>query len=241
LLPDAGPDALLYSRRAAGRGPGRYQTRSPDIRRFEPFSVGSAVVPDSLLEAALRLPTGARVYCRECDPGLPWWQEALLASLGVAIASAILYGFFRIGPVNRHMRNLRLRTCFLAVQRGWEKEDPSYFAPFVTYALNEQLRRELGNLAADGKVIHHERPRVRKLRVLSGGGRRDSECVARIESTVCHWLADASTGELVGGRKETSRDEALWRFVREPAIDWLAAEINVAAPGPPPSPEAARR
>lgn len=188
-------------------------------------------MPDSLVNAVFSLPVGARVYCRECDPGLPWWQEALLASLAVAIASGILYGFFCLGPVNRHMRNLRLRTCFLAVQRGWGKEDPSYFVPFVTYALGEQLRRELGNLAADGRAIHHERPRIHKLRVLSGGGKRDAECVARIESSVRHWIADATTGELLSGSQETSRDEALWRFVREPATDWLAAEINVSAPG----------
>ncbi|MGB7686209.1 MAG: TIM44-like domain-containing protein [Solirubrobacterales bacterium] len=190
---------------------------------FDPLAIGSSsLVP--VVEAV------TRVYCSECDPDLPFWQEALLASLAISIASGILYLIFRVGPISRRMRNLRLGTCFLSVQRGWEKEDPAQFAPFVTYELGERLRRQLAEIAADGKVIHHERPRLRKVRVVSGGGRKDDECVARIESSVRHWLADATSGELVGGSKEISRDESHWRFIREPATDWLAAEIGVTPP-----------
>ena len=105
--------------------------------------------------------------------------------------------------------------------------DTALFAPFVTPELGEQLRRQLAEIAASGRVIHHQRPRVRKLRVISGGGKGDRECIAQIESTVRHWLTDAATGKLVGGSKDVSHDKALWRFVLDTEVDWLAAEIGV--------------
>jgi predicted lipid-binding transport protein (Tim44 family) len=172
------------------------------------------------------------LVCSKCDPHLPFWQEAILSAIAIAIAFALLLGLLRLGAVRRRFRDMRLRTCFLAVQRGWQKRDPAQFAPFVTPELGSQLRGQLAEIAASGRVVHHERPRIRKLRVLSGGGKDEEECVARIESSVRHWLTDASSGELVGGSRDVSHDEALWRFVRDPATDWLAAEIGVPAAAP---------
>jgi hypothetical protein len=167
------------------------------------------------------------VYCSSCDPGLPFWQEAILGLIGIGVAFGVLYLLFASGLVRRRLRDMRLRTCFLSVQRAWEKGDPGQFAPFVTPELAEQLRRHLAEIDASGRVIHHERPRIRKLRVISGGGKGDRECIAQIESTVRHWLTDAATGELVGGSRDPSHDEARWRFVLDPEVDWLAAEIGV--------------
>jgi hypothetical protein len=176
---------------------------------------------------------GLGLVCSQCDPHLPFWQEALLGALGLAIAFGLLAGLARLGGGGRRLRDLRLRTCFLAVQRGWQKRDAAQFAPFVTPELGARLRDQLAEIAASCRVIHHERPRIRKLRVLSGGAKGEEECVARIESSVRHWLTDAATGELVGGSREASHDEALWRFVRSPGSDWLAAEIGVSDPGSP--------
>jgi hypothetical protein len=36
-----------------------------------------------------------RVQCNGCDD-FPWWAEALLSLVGVAIAFAILYGLYRL-------------------------------------------------------------------------------------------------------------------------------------------------
>jgi predicted lipid-binding transport protein (Tim44 family) len=171
------------------------------------------------------------LVCSRCDPHLPFWQEALLGLLALAIAFGLLAGLLRLGMGRSSLRDLRLRTCFLAVQRGWQKDDPAQFAPFVTPELASQLRAQLAEIAASGRVIHHERPRIRRLRVVDGGGRGDRECVVRIQSSVRHWVADAGSGELVAGSRDVSHDDAAWRFVRDPPGDWLAAEIGVATGG----------
>jgi hypothetical protein len=169
----------------------------------------------------------AVVLCSKCGQGLPAWQLTILTGVATALAAGLFAGLARLGAVHRRLRDMRLRTCFLSVQNGWQKRNAAYFTPFVTPQLDEQLRRQLAELAASDRVVHHKRPRIRKLRVLSGGGRRDTECVARIESSVRHWVTDANSGELIGGSKQAERDVALWRFVRGQATDWLAAEINV--------------
>jgi hypothetical protein len=172
----------------------------------------------------------AAVLCSKCGQGLPAWQVSILTAVATALAAGLFAGLARLGVVYGRLRDMRLRTCFLSVQNGWRKQNAGYFLPFVTPQLGEQLRRQLAELAASGQVVHHERSRIRKLRVISGGGRRDLECVARIESSVRHWVTDASSGELTAGSKQASRDVAPWRFVRGSDGDWFAAEIGVAAP-----------
>jgi hypothetical protein len=167
--------------------------------------------------------------CSKCDQGLPAWEQLLLGVVGVVIAFGLLYGLTRLGAVRGRWRDMQLRTCFLGVQRAWSAGDADRLLPFVTAALGDQLRRQLTGILAAGQAIHHERPRVKRLRVLSGGGRRDAECVARIESSVRHWITDAGSGALLSGSRDVSHDEALWRFVRDPKRGWLAAEIGVSA------------
>ncbi len=123
-----------------------------------------------------------------------------------------------------------LRVCFLGIQFAWGKPDAAErLAPYVTPELGERLRRQLSETAARGQTIHHERPRVEKLTVISGGGREDAECVARFRSSVRHWLTDES-GAVAGGSEERSHDEATWRFVRR-GDDWIAAEIEFSRSG----------
>lgn len=172
------------------------------------------------------MPLGIYI-CAKCGEGLPAWEQVLLGIVGLAIGLGLLYGLSRLGAVRGRWRDMQLRTCYLGLQLAWASADADRLAPFVTPALGEQLRSQLAEVAAAGQVIHHERPRVRRLRVVSGGGRREEECVASIKSSVRHWITDASSGEVVGGSREVSRDEALWRFLRDPARGWIAAEIGV--------------
>lgn len=168
------------------------------------------------------------LVCSRCDPGLPAWQEFLLGLLALAIACALFYGLSRLGFLRSRMRNTTLRVCFLGIQFAWAQPDAAErLAPYVTAELGERLRGQLAETASQGRTIHHERPRIEKLTVISGGGPKEVECVARIRSSVRHWLTDAS-GIVVSGSLERSHDEATWRFVRDPERDWIAAEIEFA-------------
>jgi predicted lipid-binding transport protein (Tim44 family) len=164
--------------------------------------------------------------CSKCDQGLPVWQQAILAFVGVAIAFAILYGLSRLITLRSDRRDRHLRQCFLAIQRVWGAPDAAQrVSRFVTPELLEKLRVQLDGALSRGQTIHHEDAAIERLTVLSGGGKHDQECVARIQSSVRSWVTDAG-GELVSGSKERSQDNARWRFVRDPAGAWLAAEIR---------------
>jgi hypothetical protein len=169
--------------------------------------------------------------CSECSHGLPAWEQGILSVLGVGLAFGILWGLMRIGSRGSRRRDARLRACFLGVQRAWGVQDAGRLTAYVTPALAEQLRGELAAITASGRVVHHEDPRIERFRVVLGGGRNDEECLARIESSVRHFLTDATSGEVVGGSQESSRSDVLWRFVRDPAHGWVAAEINPPPPG----------
>ncbi len=162
---------------------------------------------------------------------LPGWQQAILSVVGVALAYAILYGLYWLTTWRAQRRDRRLRACFLGIQRAWARSDAAALTPFVTPQLGAQLRGQLDDIARSGRVIHHERPRVKRLRVVRGGGKDDAECFARIESSVRHWLTESATGAIAGGHLETDHDSALWRFERDPARgDWVATEINASLP-----------
>lgn len=168
----------------------------------------------------------AGLVCSSCDPGLPAWQEFLLGLLAVAIAAALFYGVSRLGFLRSRWRDTSLRVCFMGVQFAWSAPDAGErLAPYVTAELAERLHRQLADTVAAGRTIHHERPRIEKLTVTSGGGPEDTECVARIRSSVRHWLTDES-GAVVGGSRERTHEEAIWRFVHDPDRDWIAADIE---------------
>lgn len=170
----------------------------------------------------------AGLVCSRCDPHLPVWQELLLGALAVAIAFGLLYGITQLPIFRNRFRNMGLRVCFLGIQLAWAAPDAAErIAPFVTPELGEQLRRRLAETAARGETIHHERPKVEKLTVVSGGSKDDAECVVRIRSSVRHWVTD-ETGAILSGSKERSQDVATWRFVRR-GNDWIAAEVEFSA------------
>jgi predicted lipid-binding transport protein (Tim44 family) len=172
----------------------------------------------------------AGLVCSNCDPHLPAWQELLLGALALAIAAGLLYGVARLGIFSSRMRNMGLRVCFLGIQLAWGRPDAATrLRPYVTPELGERLRRQLAKTAARGETIHHERPRVERLTVVSGGGREDAECEARIRSSVRHWVTDKS-GAVVGGKEERTYEEATWRFVRR-GDDWIAAGIEFSKSG----------
>jgi predicted lipid-binding transport protein (Tim44 family) len=170
------------------------------------------------------LPPG--YLCQGCDQGFPAWEQLLLGVVGIAIAFGLITAVTQLAGFRSRRRDARLRACFLGVQRAWGVLDAGRLGPFVTPALAEQLARQLADIAAGGRVVHHEDPRVDALRVVRGGGRRDSECVARIESSVRHWLTDES-GAIREGSEAPSHRDVLWRFSRGPRGEWVAAEIGV--------------
>lgn len=168
----------------------------------------------------------AAFICSGCDNGLPVWQQLILGVVGVAIAFGLLYGLYLLLTFSDRRRDARLRECFLGVQDAWPAPDAAdRISPFVTRELHDRLAWQLAESAAKGETIHHERPRLERLTVLSGGGKQDPECVARIESSVCNWLTDES-GALVGGSRERSYDKATWHFVRGENRNWIAAEVE---------------
>jgi hypothetical protein len=85
----------------------------------------------------------------------------------------------------------------------------------------ESARRDPGvrvvtRLARGLNFTHHEDPQIVKLTVVEGGVRGDDDCVAWIESSVRHWITDAS-GAQIEGSQDVSHDQAYWRFARDPA------------------------
>lgn len=164
--------------------------------------------------------------CSGCDNGLPVWQQLILGVVGVAIAFGLLYALYLLVTLSTRRRDARLRECFLGVQDAWPAPDAAErISPFVTRELHDRLAWQLAESAAKGQTIHHERPRLERLTVLSGGGKHDRECLARIESSVRNWLTDES-GALVGGSRDRSYDTATWHFVRGEDRSWIAAEVE---------------
>lgn len=179
-----------------------------------------------------------------------FWGRVLLGALTVFFLPLILYIIFQEKIAERRARRdlrfmaaynslfdwlkiqERAKDCFYRVHSGWEKEDMSEVAGWMTdwYWQNQQLVH-LNKWKNEGLVNICDVKKITNIKPLlfvhrnQGAEHEDSMIVLSIEANMKDYLQNRNTGKVVEGSKRYKEVETVWSFVLEKGV-WKVSDIE---------------